>query len=208
MLRFTYESIDILKRPCFSTFTLLTSPPFAFVEPLQKIATSPNETAQATCHSIIPKCVSRTETRRSRGSRRITRRVPPLQRGALWRSYRSGRPDFCSREHHPRFPPSPRFSAGDFSLNYAYQWRVHAAAVIADGQVFIKPRSARRIYTPGGITNTIVWPSNDGHCASKRMHMGHGDTATDKETRTGWTEKERQWHRDGGTLRGVTRILI
>lgn len=50
-----------------------------------------------------------------------------------------------------------------FLLINAYQWRVHPATVIADGQVFIKPRSARRIYTPEGITNTTVslthrWP--------------------------------------------------
>lgn len=123
-------------------------------------------------------------------SRRITQWISPVQRAhsddvPIWLA------GLLLPRASPQVPSSRDFSGGDFSLNYAYQWRVHAAAVIADGQVFIKPRSARRIYTPRGITNTTVWPSNDSHCASKRTHMGHDDMATDRKTRARRTERGR-----------------
>ena len=185
MLRFTSPSISSRDH------TLLHSPylplsTVCVVEPLcrksQCVPESSEWNGTDNVSQYHPGYVSRTETRRSQSL--------DEDHSMNFSGSERAHSDDVPRAS-PQLSSSRDFSGGDFSLNYAYQWRVHAAAVIADGQVFIKPRSARRIYTPGGITNTTVWPSNDSHCASKRTHMGHDDMATDRETHAGRTERGR-----------------
>jgi len=107
------------------------------------------------CSRIIGKCHLRTrnpDTRTGIAARcaRHLDRAHTISPGS--RGHAEGRREGESGGTRRDPSGTPEF----FLLINAYQWRAHAAAVIADGQVFIKPRSARRIYTPGGITNTTV----------------------------------------------------